>query len=184
MLAGCATPQPVLDLAEKTSANVAVVSTRLRQISDESERLYAMRADNIARLRATNATARANLAYDTALTRKVGEQADVEMVADLQTWVKEVDDIFAAAADVEKQSREALLGRRLAIDTKSQALQKVAETLAALANKETFDERVRLLANFAAEVRDDLKKNLDDGSASSAQAKALLDQIRSSLTHP
>ena len=31
--AGCTTPRPVLDLADKTSANIGIVSARLRQIA-------------------------------------------------------------------------------------------------------------------------------------------------------
>ena len=181
---GCATPQPVLDLAGKTSANVGIVSTRLRQLSDESNRLYTRRADNISRMEASNTTYRANLAYDTALTKKVGDQGDIELVADLKAWVKEVDEIFTAAAEEEKKRRDALLAGQTTIDTKSQALQKVAETLAALAREESAADRVRLLQKFVVEVRDDLKKELDNGTESSAQAKALLDQLRSSFASP
>jgi ribosomal protein L17 len=183
-LAGCATPQPVLDLADKTSANVGIVSTRLRQLSDESNRLYASRAENISRMQAANTTARANLAYDVALTQKSGEGDDLALMADLQAWVKSVDQIFVAAAEEEKKRRDALLAGQTTIDTKSQALQKVAETLAALARQESVADRVRLLQKFVTEVRDDLKKELDNGSESSKQAKALLDQLGVSFKGP
>jgi len=180
-LAGCATPAPVLDLAGKTSANVGVVSTRLRQLSDEDNRLYASRAENISRMQASNTTARANLAYDIALTTKSGDADDVALMADMRAWVQQIDQIFTAAAEAEKKRRDALLAGQTTIDTKSQALQKVAETLAALAREQSVADRVRLLRAFASEVRDDLQKSLDDGSESSKQAKALLDHIGVSL---
>ena len=183
-VAGCATPQPVLDLAGKTSANVGIVSTRLRQLSDESNRLYASRADNVSRLQAGNTTARANLAYDMALTTKSGEGADLNLMADLQSWVKSIDQIYASAAEEEKKRRDALLAAQTTIDTKSQALQKVAETLAALAREESAADRVRLLQKFAKEVQEDLKKELDNGTESSKQAKALLDHLSSSNKAP
>jgi hypothetical protein len=178
---GCATPPPVHELADKTSANVGIVSARLRQLADESNRLYASRADNIARLDGANATARANLAYDIALTRKVGQQADVDLIKDIQAWMAEIDQIAAGAADAEKQRRGALLASQAKIDAKSQALQKVAETLAALAKEESVAERVKLLQKFAVEVRDDMKKELDDGSVAATRAKALLEHVRATL---
>jgi hypothetical protein len=178
--AGCAsTPEPVLELAEKSSANVGVVSARLRQLSDQSGALYANRAANISHLHAVNATQRAHLEYDLALTRKVGQEADLALMKDLQDWTAEVDRIFSESAGAEKARREELLVARASIDTRTQALDKVAQTLSALAQKESAGDRARLMAAFALEVRDDVKKQLDDGSNASAAAKALLDQLKS-----
>jgi ribosomal protein L17 len=174
----------VLDLAGKTSANVGIVSARLRQLSDESSGLYASRADNVSRLQASNTTARANLAYDVALTAKSGEAADLDLMADLQTWVTSIDQIFVAAAEDEKKRRDALLAGQTTIDTKSQALQKVAETLAALAREESVADRVQLLQKFAKEVQEQLKNDLDNGTESSKQAKALLDRLSNSIKGP
>jgi hypothetical protein len=176
--AGCTTPQPVLDLADKTSANVGIVSARLRQIAAESNRLYASRTDRIVRMQNDNADIRARLAYDKALTTKVGERADLELIDDLQGWVKQVDEIYAQAADGEKQRRDALLARQTKIDAKSPQLQKVAETLSALAKQDSAADRVKFLKTFVVEVRDDTRTNLEDGSESAKAAQALLDKIR------
>ena len=181
LVTGCATPPSVHELADKTSANVGIVSARLRQLAEESNRLYATRADNIARLDGANATARANLAYDLALTRKIGQQADVNLIKDIKAWMGEIDQIAAGTADAEKQRRESLLASQAKIDPKSQALQKVAETLAALASEESVAERVKLLQKFAVEVRDDMKKELDNGSVAATRAKALLEHVRATL---
>ena len=175
---GCATPQPVLDLADKTSANVAIVSARLRQVSAESDRLYASRADNVSRLHGIIATQRAHLTYDQALTRKSGQGGDLELMTEMQAWTKQVDDIFAAAAQAEKERRDALTQGQTRIDTKTQILQQVAETLSALAARETVAERAQVLQKFASEVRDDIDKKLKEGTGSAADAKKLLDKLR------
>lgn len=182
LLIGCATPQPVLELADKTSANVGVVSARLRQLADESDRLYVSRVDNISRLQAANATSRANLSYDLALTNKVGQQPDIDLIAEFKGWSQKVDDIVMAAADAERERRETLLAKQTRIDTKSQDLQKMASTLAALAKKESTAERVKTLRKFIVEVRDDMKQELSDGSDTARQAKALLDGVHSTLS--
>jgi hypothetical protein len=180
-LGGCAsTPEPVLQLAEKSSANAGVVSARLRQLADASDALYANRAANISHLHAVNASQRASLEYDLALTRKVGQEADLALMKELQAWTAEVDKLFADAAGAEKTRREELAAAQVKIDTRSHALQKVAQTLSSLAQKESAGERAKLLAAFASEVRDDVKKQLEDGSASSAAAKDLLDHLKAS----
>jgi len=182
-LAGCAhTPDPVLELAEKSSANVGVVSARLRQLSDESDALFAQRAANVARLHSVNAVQRANLQYDMALTRKVGQEADLALMKDLQSWVEEVDKTLATAAGAERSRREELAAAQVKLDTKAKALQKVADVLTTLSHNESTSERVKLIKAFASEVRDDVKKQLDDGSASSNEAKALLDHLKASVT--
>ena len=180
-LGGCAsTPEPVLQLADKSSANAGVVSARLRQLADASDALYASRAANISHLHAVSANQRASLNYDLALTRKVGQDADLALMKEMQTWTASVDQLFADAADAEKTRRDELAAKQVKIDTRSQALQKVAQTLSSLAKEDSTGERARLLAAFAGEVRDDVKKQLDDGSASSTAAKALLDQLKAS----
>jgi hypothetical protein len=181
LLGGCAsTPEPVLQLAEKSSANAGVVSARLRQLADASDALYASRAANISHLHAVNANQRASLEYDLALTRKVGQDADLALMKDVQAWTAEVDKLFADAAGAEKTRRDELAAAQTKIDAKSQALQKVAQILSTLAQKESASDRARSLAAFATEVRDDVKKQLDDGSASATAAKKLLDHLKAS----
>ena len=178
-LGGCAsTSEPVLQLAEKSSANAGVVSARLRQLGEASDALYANRAANVARLHAATATERAQLNYDLALIRKVGEDADLALMKELQDWIAQIDQLFAQAAQAEKTRRDELAAAQTHIDNRAQALQRVAQVLSSLAQKETAAERAKLLALFASEVREDVKKQLEDGSASSLAAKALLDQLK------
>jgi hypothetical protein len=178
-LGGCAsTPEPVLALAEKSSATAGVVGARLRQLAQASDALYARRAASVAHLHAVNAAQRASLEYDLALTRKVGQDAELTQMKELQAWTAEVDKLFASAAGAEKSRREELAAAQVKIDTGAQALQQVAQTLTSLAQKESAGERAKLMAAFASEVRDDVKRQLDDGTKSAAAAKALLDQLK------
>jgi outer membrane murein-binding lipoprotein Lpp len=178
VLSGCATPAPVLDLADKTSANVGIVSAQLRQLAVQSDKLYASRAQNVSRLQATNASSRAALAFDKALTEKVGQKADLDLIHDLQDWGKQVDDIFASAAGVEKEKQDAILARQVKIDAKSKALQDVAGKLSTLAAKESVTDRLLMIGSFSSAVRDDVSKGLEDGSGSAAEAKILLDHLK------
>ncbi len=183
-LTGCASPAPVLDLADKTSANVGIVSARLRELAAESDGLYQSRVDNISRLAAVNVRSRAELAYDEALTKRVGGQGDLDTAGDLKAWKQQVDQIFAGAAQAEKERREELLGKQVKLDVKSQALAQVADALATLAKKESFADRAKALSQFAATTRDDVKKELDSGTRTANAANALLSRIKSSLPIP
>lgn len=178
LLFGCATPAPVHQLAEVTSANVGVLGARLKQLADESDRLYTRRVENVAHMHAVNEQSRARYLYDLALTEKSGDKKDLDLKKDLEAWKAEVDKLFAAAANAERQRRDALLADKAKIDTKAQALQKIAETLSTLAKEETREERIRALGKFASEVRDDVRKELDSGTSSANAAKALLDDIQ------
>ena len=66
LLSGCATPDSVHQLAEVTSANIGVLGTRLRQLAEESDRLYTRRAENVAHMHAVNEQSRARYLYDLA----------------------------------------------------------------------------------------------------------------------
>jgi hypothetical protein len=178
LLCGCATPDTVHELAGVTSANVGVLSARLKQLADESSRLYANRTENVAHLHAVNARSRAAYSYDVALTKKSGDQADLDLIKELEAWVADVDQIFTSAANAEKDRRDALLASQVKIDIKAQALQKIAEILSALSKEESRAERLRALRNFASEVRDDVKKELNSGTDSAKAAKALLGKVR------
>jgi hypothetical protein len=184
LLAGCATPDSVQQLAEVTSANVGVLGTRLKQLAEESDRLYKRRADNVAYMHGVSAKSRAEYDYDLALTEKSGDDKDLELKSVLEAWKTRVDGIFAAAANAEQEHRDALIAKEVKIETKSQELQKIAESLSTLAREETREERVRALGKFAKQVRDDVKKELDNGTDSANGAKKLLDKARGEFRAP
>ena len=183
-LAGCATPDSVHQLAEVTAANVGVLGSRMKQLAEESDRLFKRRADNVAHMHGVSAQSRADYDYDLALTSKARDNKDLELKAEIEAWKLQVDEIYATATNAEQERRDELLAREVKIDTKSQELQKIAESLSTLAREETREERVRSLGKFAKEVRDEVKKELDSGTKSANAAKNLLDEARAKFGEP
>lgn len=185
LASGCATtPDAVHGLAETTSANVGVLGARLKQLAEESDRLYARRVANVAHLHGANERARVNYAYDVALTKKSGDKSDLDLIEELKAWVAEIDTILAASANAEQERAKTLLAGQQKIDTRSQALKKVADSLSALAKQESREERLKALRNFALAVRDEVKKELDSGEESAKSAKALVDHVASTFKAP
>lgn len=182
-LAGCSTPAPVLELAEKTSANAGILSTRMHQLAAESDGLYVNRVHNIEALNSGVAEQRAAFDLDVLLTRRAGQQADLEMLDSIRRRRAETDAITAArGADAALERRKALLDAQVKHDMRTEALQSVAEKLSVLANESSTEERAKLFAQFARAVRDDVRKQLDDGSAASKAAKELINELKSDLT--
>jgi hypothetical protein len=178
LMGGCAAPPEIYELADKTGANVGIVGARLSQLAQESDRVVASRADAALKLREANARIRADYTYDVALVRKVGEGRDLDLVEDMKKWGSDVDAIFAGVAEAIKKQREALTAGQTKIDTKAPALQKVAQTLSALAKQESTVDRVKALRSFASEVRDEMKQQLDSGSQSARDAQKLIEHVR------
>jgi len=177
--AGCANrPDAVYELANKTDANVGLLAAQLHQIARDSDELYDKRAANIARQAQVTAQARGRLTADLWLTKKVGDGSDLTLMDDLKDWLSQADQLARSAQDADKTRREALAAAKERIDEKTVPLGKVSSALSALAKRETAEERAKLIAGFGKEVRDDVKKELDDGAASSNAAKALLDHIK------
>lgn len=178
-LAGCAsTPDAVYELANKTDANVGLLSAQLHQIALDSSELYDRRASNIAWQASATAQMRIRFTTDLWLTRKVGDADDLALMGDLEDWLKQANDLAASAEEDDKTRRAQLAAGKVKIDEKAVPLGKVANALSALATRETAKERAKMIASFGKEVRNDLKKQLDDGSTSSNAAKALLVQAK------
>jgi hypothetical protein len=181
-LVGCSTPVPVLDLAEKTAANAGILSTRMHQLAAESDSLFVNRVHNIEALISGVAEQRAAFDLDVLLTRRAGQQADLEMLDNIRRRRVETDAITAArGADAALERRKALLDAQVKHDTRTEALHSVAEKLTVLAKESSTEERAKLFTQFARAVRDDVRKQLDDGSAASKAAKELIDELKSDL---
>lgn len=181
-LVGCSTPVPVLELAEKTAANAGILSTRMHQLAAESDSLYVNRVHNIEALISGVAEQRAAFDLDVLLTRRAGQQADLEMLDNIRRRRVETDAITAArGADAALERRKALLDAQVKHDTRTEALHSVAEKLTVLAKESSTEERAKLFTQFARAVRDDVRKQLDDGSAASKAAKELIDELKSDL---
>jgi len=178
VLSACSTRQPVRDLAETTAANAGVVGAQLKRLAQESSELADLRATNIARLHAANAQLRANYNYDIALTKRSGGQSDLTLITLLEAWGKEVEDIFRAAENAEKERKAAILSTQTALDPKSESLTQVAQALATLAKEESSEDRARFLAGYARQLDAEIKTQLEQNNRSATEAKKLLGEVK------
>jgi hypothetical protein len=182
LCAACSTPAPVLELADRSAANAGILSTRLHQLAAESDRLYADRVDNIAALNDGVAAQRSAFNLDLLRTRRAGGQADLDRLEEIRKRYAETTAVLATnTVEAAQQRRKALLDVQIRFDTHTAALQAVAEKLATLAREASPSERAKLFAQFARAVRDDVNKQLDDGSKASVAAQALVDQLKADL---
>ena len=172
-LGACATPEPVLDLAEKTAANTAFVSVTLQGIAKQSRRIAELRAANIARLHAVNADLRSRHNLDVALTEKSGDSAASSLVSEIEAWSKKVAEIQAAAVVDESKFVQEVLASRAELEARSKELAAVGKLLADLAKKESFKDRVKFLKGFVRDVAKEVEPRTKDGekAAKSAASK-------------
>jgi hypothetical protein len=182
-LSACATSRPPQDLAERTAANVGVIGSHLKRLSQDSSDLADLRATNVATLHAANAKRRAAYNYDLALTRKSGGDANLDLIPQLEAWSKEVDAVFKAADNAEKERKEAILGTQTSLDTRSEALAQIAEALAALAKSDSVADRARFLAGYAGQLRKEIDDRLARSDRSATEASHLLTDVKDRLTN-
>lgn len=181
-LSGCASSRAPQQLAERTAANVGVIGAHLKQLGHDGAELSDLRATNVATLHAANAKRRAAYNYDLALTKRSGGSANLDLIDQLEAWGKEVDTIFKAADNAEKERKAAVLGTQTALDNKSEALAQIAEALAALAKDASVADRARFLAAYAGQLRKELDERLAQTDKSATEAKQLLSDVKDSLT--
>lgn len=181
-LAACSTNRAAQRLAEGTAANAGVVGAQLKMLAQDSSDLADQRAANIASLHAANARRRASYNYDVALTRRSGRLENLKLIEDLEAWGKEVDAIFKAADNAEKERKAAVLATQTSLDTKSASLAQISEALAALATDESAPDRARFLAGYARELAKETETQLDQSNKSAVAAKKLLTEIKGSVT--
>jgi len=180
-LSGCANQRPVQVLAERTAANAGVVSSQLRRLSAESSELAERRASNIARLHAANVQRRAAYNYDVALTKKSGGQANLALIDDIQAWGKQVDEIFKGAETAEKDRKAEILAGQTTLDTRSEALARLAQALATLAKGDDTRDRLRFLAGYAKRLANEVEAQLAQDTQSAKEANRLLTDVQDSL---
>ena len=181
-LSACSTGQAAQRLAERTGANAGIVGAHLKMLAQDSSDLADQRAANVATLHAANARRRASYNYDVALTKRSGGDENIELINQLEAWGKEIDAIFKAADNAEKERKAAVLAAQTSLETKSESLAQIAEALAALAKDESAADRARFLAGYVSELSKETDKQLDQSNKSATGAKGLLTDIKGRLT--
>src|SRR5262245_61052725 len=147
-------------------------------LAQDSRDLADLRATNISRLHAANTQLRANYNYDVALTKRSGGQANLSLISLLETWGKEVEEIFKVANEAEEERKTAILATQAALDPKSESLGQIAQALATLARDDSSGHRAKVLAGYARELAAEIKMQLDQSNASAVAAKKLLGGVK------
>ena len=182
LMAGCTgSSSEVRRLAEKTGANVGVISAQLDRLEQNSREVAELRADNIARLHGANARLRARYEIDIELTRRSGGGANLGLVDQIRAWGDKVQAILAKAENAEAERKTQILATQTSLDTRKKALTKIAQGLAELANEEKAKDRVRFLSGFAKEVHAEFEKAVEADTRSAKAAKALLEKAKGNL---
>ena len=177
-LTACTTPQAVRELAEKTAANIGVLSTQVARVGQESRKLTQIRSANIAQLHAANARLRASYNYDVELTKKAGGASNLKLIDSIDQWAAKVTAIFAAADSAEAERKLEIIASHSKLDTKSQTLAEIASSLAGLAKKESANDRVRFLVGFSKQLKVEVDRQLEQSNASTAAAVMLIDELK------
>ena len=180
LVAGCATPPEVRELAEKTAANVGTLRAQVELLNQESRNLAEIRAANVAQLHAANSLAQADYNYDIALTKKSGNASTLALIDLITAWGEEVAAIYEAADESYKERHAEVLAAHASLDTNSTQLAGIATSLAALAEEENRADRLQFLAGFARSLKSEIDDQLEQGGASATRAKRLLDDLKSS----
>ena len=182
LLAACTTPSGVRKLADKTAANVGIISTQLQRLEQNSRGIAEFRAANIAQLHAANTELRARYEYDVELTKKGSGEGFLGLIRQIKDWGDKVKEIFAKAKDMEAKHKEKILATQTKLENKSKALAEIAQALATLAKEDKLSDRVRFLKGYAKDLKKELDTALEADNKSAAAAKKLLEGAKAKLT--
>lgn len=182
LLAACATPPEVRELADKTAANVGTISTHLQRLDQNSREIADFRASNIAQLHAANTALRAQYEYDVELTKKSAGAGFLDLIEQIRAWGEKVGTIFAKGSNAEETLKAQVLSTQTNLDTKSKALSEIAQALATLAKEDTVSDRIRFLKGYAQDLKTELDAALETDDKSTAAAKKLIDGAKAKLS--
>ena len=182
LLVACSTPSGVRNLADKTAANVGIISTHLQRLEQNSAEIATLRAHNISRLHAANTELRARYKYDVELTKKASGEGFLGLIRQIKEWGDKVKEIFAKAENAEAALKTQILATRTELDTKSKALAEISQALATLAKEDKLSDRVRFLKGYAKDLKKELDTALEADNKSAAAAKTLIEGAKAKLT--
>ena len=149
----------------------------MEQLASASKQITERRAANIAQLHLANTRLRAEYIYDIELTKKSGDQANLKLIDTISAWAEQVETIFATTDAAESQRREEMLEATQALSTKSKVLRSIAQSLASLAEEESFQDRAKFLTGFAKQLKTDVKTQLEQGRNAATEARNELDKL-------
>jgi hypothetical protein len=169
---GCATPGPVLQLAERTSGNVSLVNTQLEMLAKESRRIAEVRAANVGRLQADVSEVKLRYDIDLEVMRRTGETERINQAKELREFVERLAKLREDAAKAARDREERVIARYQALAVPSKQLNEVANELAILGKDEDLTARVKFLSAYAESVAAEVKTRQKQKEQASNTAKA------------
>ncbi len=177
MLGACTSSPEVRELAEKTAANTAILSSAVTTLSQQSRHLAERRAASAARLSAATNRVNADVKLDLLLLRESGDTAALSTLRNFRSLSVEMREIGESAATDEAELIRQFLARRTEIESRAKALLAVAGTLAKLAKEESLADRARFLLAYGQEVRAEIKAKQAEAVAATAAGEKKLANI-------
>lgn len=182
LLAACTTPSEVRKLADKTAANVGMISVQLQRLERNSRDIAEFRAANIAQLHAANTELRARYEYDVELTKKASGEEFLGLIDQIRVWAEKVQEIFAKGQNADAELKTQILATQTKLDTQSKALAEIAQALATLAKEDKLSDRVRFLKGYAKDLKKELDTALEADDETAKAAKELIEGAKAKLT--
>jgi len=173
--AGCATPAPVLQLAERTSGNVSLVNTQLEMLAQDSRRLAEVRAANIGRLQADMSDVKLRYDIDLEVMERTGESSRIEQARDLREFVLKLAKLREESVRAARDREARVIARHQALIVPAQQLNQLASELAVLGKDEDLKARVKFLSGYAESVASEVKARQKEKEEAAAKAKTEVD---------
>jgi hypothetical protein len=170
-VAACATT-PDQRLAERTSANVSLLSSQMEGLAVSGRRLAETRAERTARLQAETARVKNELATDLDLRGRTGDRDTESRLETLRTFADAVTERWTATARAGEERRARILAGQAALEAPTKSLGGIASDLAALGEAEDLESRLRFLFGFVANVNSEVRKRQEAAKKAAGEAAA------------
>lgn len=172
---GCATSDPVRQLAERTSGNVSLVNTQLEMLAKDSRRIAEVRAANIGRLQADVSEVQLRYDIDREVMERTGESARIGLARDLRDFVLKLAKLRETAAKAAREREARVIARYQALAVPAKQLNEVASELAILGQEEDLEARVKFLRGYSESVASEVKARQKEKEQAADKAKAEVD---------
>jgi hypothetical protein len=172
---GCATPAPVLQLAERTSGNVSLVNTQLEMLAQDSRRLAEVRAANIGRLQADMSEVKLRYEIDIEVVQRTGETPRIDQAKSLREFVNKLAKLREESARAARDREARVIARHQALAVPAQQLNQIASELSVLGKEEDLEARVKFLSSFVESVASEVKARQNEKGEAVDKAKTEVD---------
>ncbi len=178
-LAGCATPRPALDQANNGAALMASLQAELAKLRKTQATVAQLRLDSVRQQRALIASYEVDATFGERVQAAAGRMAQAQLAATL----RELADSRALDEKALQEKMAALdeFADKLLSPVPDQApkLSAAQQAIGALGQELSFEQRLKLAADFAAELNKTIEENKAKIDAAAAAAPTAPHQLAS-----